>query len=74
MSQWNGHLDTFLSGSRSASALTAVDFAVPFSPLMSTPPMAGFMTLRIRAFFISFCPTIAVNGKITSDKVIPRVP
>jgi hypothetical protein len=33
-----------------------------FSPRMRTPPMAGSMALKINAFFIWSCPTIAVNG------------
>jgi hypothetical protein len=32
---------TVISGSRTAKARTAVDFAVPFSPEISTPPMDG---------------------------------
>ncbi|MCH3978341.1 MAG: hypothetical protein LKE35_05140 [Candidatus Methanomethylophilus sp.] len=43
--------------------LTAVDFAVPFSPLISTPPIVGSMTFRRSALFILSCLTILVNGK-----------
>ena len=33
------------------NARTAVDLAVPFSPLMRTPPILGFIKLKIKAFF-----------------------
>ena len=51
-----------IGGNRFASARTAVDLAVPFSPSISTPPMDGLIALSKRANFISSCPTIAVNG------------
>jgi len=51
-----------ISGSKAARDLTAVDFAVPFSPLISTPPIEGLMAFRIRAFFNFSCPTIAEKG------------
>src|SRR5438270_1289438 len=53
---------TCWSGSSRASARTAVDLAVPFSPRISTPPIAGLMALRTRASFMRSCPTIAVKG------------
>jgi hypothetical protein len=40
-----------------------VDLAVPFSPEMSTPPMAGQMQLSSSAFFNGSCPTIPAKGK-----------
>jgi len=51
-----------IGGSSSARARTAVDLAVPFSPLIKTPPKAGLITFKIRDSFISSCPTIAVKG------------
>jgi len=51
-----------ISGKRLARARTAVDLAVPFSPLIKTPPIFGFITLRIRDAFILSCPTMAVKG------------
>ena len=53
---------TSISGSRRDSARTAVDFAVPRSPRISTPPMAGLMALSSRAVFIESWPTRAVKG------------
>src|SRR3977135_2294873 len=54
---------TECSGRSLASARTAVDLPVPFSPRMSTPPIVGTTALRIRASFIDSCPTIPVKGK-----------
>ena len=51
-----------IGGNRFASARTAVDLAVPFSPSINTPPMDGLIALSNRANFISSWPTIAVNG------------
>lgn len=45
-----------------ASARTAVDFAVPFSPRTRTPPTCGETALRSRASWRSRMPTMAVNG------------
>ena len=42
-----------IGGKRLASARTAVDFAVPFSPSIKTPPMDGLMAFSKRANFIS---------------------
>jgi len=53
---------TSCSGSSLARARTAVDFPVPFSPRISTPPMVGTIAFRIRASFIDSWPTIAVKG------------
>src|SRR5437899_697749 len=53
---------TSCSGSSRASARTAVDLPVPFSPRMRTPPIVGTTALRIRASFIDSWPTIAVKG------------
>ena len=44
-------------------ALIVVDFPVPLSPMIITPPIRGSITFKIRANFISSCPTIAVKGK-----------
>lgn len=43
---------------------TAVDLAVPRSPMMSTPPMLGSTTVSSSASFISSWPAILVNGKV----------
>ena len=51
-------------GRRSASARTAVDFAVPFSPWIKTPPSRGLTTFSTSAFFMSSCPIMAVNGNV----------
>ena len=56
---------TSISGKRSAKALIVVDFPVPRSPIIITPPILGSMTLSIRDNFISSWPTIAVKGKTT---------
>ena len=53
---------TSCSGSRRARARTAVDFAVPFSPRISTPPIAGLIAFRTSASFIRCWPTIALKG------------
>jgi hypothetical protein len=39
-----------------------VDFAVPRSPRIKTPPIRGLTALRIRARNIRSCPTMAENG------------
>ena len=41
---------------------TAVDFAVPFSPRTSTPPIAGETALSSRASRMSSMPTTALKG------------
>nr|AFK46557.1 unknown [Lotus japonicus] len=53
---------TLISGSKSTRDLTVVDFPVPLSPMIITPPILGSITLRRRQSFISSCPTIAANG------------
>src|SRR5690606_14989469 len=40
-----------------------VDFAVPFSPRSSTPPIAGSTAASSSARRASSCPTMALNGK-----------
>jgi len=56
-SHWYSHdFTTSTSGSKWASARTAVDFAVPFCPLIKTPPIEGFMALRINSFLHFFLP------------------
>ena len=42
-----------IGGKRLANARTAVDFAVPFSPSINTPPIDGLIALSRRANFIS---------------------
>jgi hypothetical protein len=42
--------------------LTVVDFPVPLSPMIMTPPILGSITFSKRHSFISSCPTIAANG------------
>src|SRR3982074_3695176 len=51
-----------MSGRRRARARTAVDLAVPFSPRMRTPPMAGLTALSSSASRIRSWPTMAVKG------------
>ena len=65
-SSWNRQpLMQRRGGSRSASARTAVDFAVPFSPWINTPPSRGFTTLSTSACFIFSCPMMAVKGNVS---------
>lgn len=45
-----------------ASPRTAVDFAVPFSPRMSAPPISGRTAHNNNASRSRSCPTIALNG------------
>ena len=45
-----------------ASARTAVDFAVPFSPRISTPPISGRTAHNKSASRSRSWPTIALNG------------
>jgi hypothetical protein len=51
-----------MGGRIEASARTIVDFAVPFSPRTSTPPMAGEIVERVRASAMSSEPTTALKG------------
>lgn len=44
-------------------SLTAIDFPVPLSPIMRTPPMRGSTTLRSKASFISSCPATLTKGR-----------
>src|SRR5262249_24593326 len=53
---------TAMSGNRRASARTAVDFAVPLWPRISTPPITGLMAFSSSASLIDSCPAMAVNG------------
>src|SRR5690606_22452978 len=57
-----GKLTTRSPGIKSASARTAVDLAVPFSPRINTPPRLILTRLSSSPFFIISCPTIAANG------------
>ena len=60
-------LDDYMAstgGKRSASARTAVDFAVPFSPCIKTPPSLGLTTFSTSAFFIVSWPMMAVKGNV----------
>jgi hypothetical protein len=52
-----------IGGSNDASALTAVDLAVPLGPLISTPPISGLRAFRTSAVFMVSWPTMAVKGK-----------
>ena len=56
---------TVTAGSSAASARTAVDFAVPFSPRTSTPPTPGCTALSSNASRRSSWPTTAENGNRT---------
>jgi hypothetical protein len=47
-------MTTSISGSSAASARAAVDFAVPRSPRISTPPIRELIALRTSARFIRF--------------------
>ena len=58
---------TSSAGSSAARERAAVDLAVPFSPRISTPPIAGLTALSARASFILSCPTMAVKGKVLSS-------
>ena len=49
-------------GAAAARPRTAVDLAVPFSPRMSTPPMAGLTALSSSACFMVSWPTREVKG------------
>jgi hypothetical protein len=51
-----------MGGNNSARPRAAVDLAVPFSPLINTPPIRGLMALRTRANFNRSCPTRAAKG------------
>src|SRR6185312_1234004 len=53
---------TSTDGRTAVSPRTVVDFAVPFSPRTSTPPMPGEIALRMRARRMSSMPTTALNG------------
>ena len=53
---------TVTSGRIAASARTMVDFAVPFSPRTSTPPIEGDTALRTKPSRSSSIPTTALNG------------
>ena len=53
----------FIEANILASARAAVDFAVPFSPRISMPPMPGSMASSSNANFMRSCPRIALKGK-----------
>src|SRR5690606_6072346 len=53
---------TVICGNSAAWARTVVDFAVPFSPRTSTPPIDGDTAHRVRASARSSEPTTAPNG------------
>ena len=50
------------SESTCARPRTAVDFAVPFSPRISTPPISGRTAHSTSASRNRSCPTMALNG------------
>ena len=59
----NGQPSTTSSGgSRAAQGARAVDLAVPFSPRISTPPIAGLTAFSSSAIFIRSWPTMALKG------------
>src|ERR1017187_2904134 len=64
---------TSCSGTSRASARTAVDLAVPFSPRIRTPPIAGLMALRTSAWRMGSWPTMAVNGKTERPTCMARL-
>src|SRR5207302_3753521 len=45
----------------------------PFSPRISTPPMAGLIALSTRACFMVSWPTMAVNGKTLREGCINAI-
>jgi hypothetical protein len=49
-------------GNKAAKDRTAVDFPVPRSPKINTPPTDGSIAAMIIARFISSWPTMAENG------------
>ena len=51
-----------LPTSTCARPRTAVDFAVPFSPRISTPPISGRTAHSTSASRSRSCPTMALNG------------
>ena len=53
-----------ISGNKSAKARIVVDFPVPRSPIIITPPILGSITFNCKANFISSCPIIAAKGKL----------
>ena len=57
-------LITSISGNKSAIALIIVDFPVPLSPIIITPPTLGSITFNSKTSFRSSSPTIAVKGNI----------
>ena len=68
--QPKGHpATTSISGSKCARARTAVDFAVPLCPRISTPPIVGLMAFSRSASLMDSCPTMAVNGKTTCVRI-----
>ncbi len=58
---------TSTGGRTAVSARTAVDFAVPFSPRTSTPPIAGEIALRMSASRMSSMATTALNGNWVTE-------
>ncbi len=71
-SQPNGQsATTSISGSSAARARAAVDFAVPRSPRISTPPICEEMAFRMSARFILLLPDD--GGKWIGSQVSQRV-
>ncbi len=62
------------SRSTAARPRTAVDFAVPFSPRISTPPISGRTAHNTRASRSRSCPTSALNGYSTVTRDSPAAP
>src|SRR5262247_3249552 len=74
-SQENRHpATTATSGRIAASARTMVDFAVPFSPRASTPPIAGDTALSTSPSRSSSMPTTALKGNpLTGPPLVAAV-
>jgi hypothetical protein len=60
-----------MEGNKPAKERMVVDFPVPRSPKISTPPIKGSIVQSVIASFISACETIAVKGKLRAI-AIPR--
>jgi hypothetical protein len=53
-----------MDGNNPAKDRIVVDFPVPRSPNISTPPIRGSIVQSVIASFMSACETIAVKGKL----------
>mmetsp|Transcript_3203 Transcript_3203/g.11572 ORF Transcript_3203/g.11572 Transcript_3203/m.11572 type:complete len:217 (+) Transcript_3203:625-1275(+) len=57
---------TSISGNNCTNERTLTLFAVPRSPMMSTPPMRASTTFNVNANFNSSCATIFTNGNVVA--------